>query len=104
GYAEAAVCSMTDFFLLVLLAGAGDALQGIKRGIIEMVDAMAVTKADGDNIAAAARARSEYRSALHLFPALADGWTPRVLTCSALTGTGIAEVWECVIQHRALLE
>jgi len=104
GQSETAVRSMTDFFLLLMLAGAGDALQGIKRGIIEMVDAMAVTKADGDNIAAAERARSEYRSALHLFPASADGWTPRVLTCSALMGTGIAEVWECVIQHRALLE
>jgi LAO/AO transport system kinase len=102
GQSETAVRSMTDFFLLLMLAGAGDALQGIKRGIVEMVDAMAVTKADGANVPAAERARSEYASALHLFPASPDGWTPRVLTCSALAGTGIRELWDVVLQHRAL--
>ena len=90
GQSETAVRSMTDFFLLLMLAGAGDELQGMKRGIIEMLDGMAINKADGDNLLKAERARVEYASALHLFPASADGWTPRVLTCSALTGDGIA--------------
>ena len=78
GQSETAVRSMTDFFLLLMLAGAGDELQGMKRGIIEMLDGMAINKADGDNRAAAERARVEYAGALHLFPAPADGWTPRV--------------------------
>ena len=86
GQSETAVRSMTDFFLLLMLAGAGDELQGIKRGIIEMIDGMAINKADGDNKRKAERARIEYSSALHLFPASADGWMPRVLTCSALDG------------------
>ena len=88
GQSETAVRSMTDFFLLLMLAGAGDELQGIKRGIIEMIDGMAINKADGDNRRKAERARVEYSSALHLFPASADGWTPRVLTCSALQRRG----------------
>jgi LAO/AO transport system kinase len=103
GQSETAVDSMTDFFLLVMIAGAGDELQGIKRGIIEMLDGMTVNKADGDNKAKAERARAEYASALRLFPASADGWTPRVLTCSALHGHGIAEVWQMVLDHHALL-
>ncbi|HEY8549486.1 MAG TPA: methylmalonyl Co-A mutase-associated GTPase MeaB [Vicinamibacterales bacterium] len=104
GQSETAVRSMTDFFLLLLLAGAGDSLQGIKRGIIEMVDALAITKADGDNRARAMSARAEYAAALHLLPAPADGWTPRVVTCSALEGEGIAEIWEMVLEHRRQLE
>jgi LAO/AO transport system kinase len=104
GQSETAVRSMTDFFLLLMLAGAGDALQGIKRGIIEMVDGMAITKADGDNVERAERARGEYGSALHLFPASPDGWTPRVLTCSAVTGAGISDIWQSVLEHRLLLE
>lgn len=104
GQSETAVRSMTDFFLLLMLAGAGDALQGIKRGIIEMVDGMAITKADGDNMDRAERARGEYASALHLFPASPDGWTPRVLTCSALSGAGVPEIWQAVVEHRLLLE
>jgi LAO/AO transport system kinase len=90
-----------------MLAGAGDELQGMKRGIIEMLDGMAINKADGDNQAKAERARIEYAGALHLFPASADGWTPRVLTCSAIAKTaqeGIAEVWRMVLDHRQLLE
>ena len=79
GQSETAVRSMTDFFLLLMLAGAGDELQGMKRGIIEMLDGMAINKADGDNKPKAERARMEYAGALHLFPASADGWTPRVL-------------------------
>ncbi|BCS34870.1 ATPase/protein kinase [Luteitalea sp. TBR-22] len=104
GQSETAVRSMTDFFLLLMLPGAGDELQGIKRGIIEMVDAIAINKADGDMRARADRARVEYRAALHLFPAAADGWAPPVLTCSALAGDGIAALWDVVGQHRAHVE
>jgi LAO/AO transport system kinase len=104
GQSETAVRSMTDFFLLIMIAGAGDELQGIKRGIIEMVDGIVINKADGDNVSKAERARVEYRNALHLFPATPDGWSPRVLTASALTNNGIADVWDMVLEHRALLE
>jgi LAO/AO transport system kinase len=104
GQSETAVRSMSDFFLLLMLAGAGDELQGIKRGIIEMIDGMAINKADGDNVAKAERARVEYASALHLFPASADGWTPQVFTCSALHGRGIPEIWQMVLEHRRKLE
>jgi LAO/AO transport system kinase len=105
GQSETAVRSMADFFLLLMLAGAGDELQGMKRGIIEMIDGMAINKADGDNKPKAERARVEYAGgALHLFPASADGWTPRVMTCSALHGVGIAEIWQTVIEHRTQLE
>jgi LAO/AO transport system kinase len=104
GQSETAVRSMTDFFLLLMLAGAGDELQGMKRGIIEMIDGMGINKADGDNKPAAERARVEYAGALHLFPASADGWTARVLTCSARTGDGIADLWSMVLEHRDLLE
>jgi LAO/AO transport system kinase len=95
---------MTDFFLLLLIAGAGDELQGIKRGILEMVDAIAVNKADGDNLERAGRTRAEYAAALHLFAASADGWTPRVLTCSGRTGAGIQAIWDIVLQHRSQME
>jgi LAO/AO transport system kinase len=104
GQSETAVRSMSDFFLLLMLAGAGDQLQGIKRGIIEMIDAMAINKADGDNVAHAERARSEYSSALRLFPVSPDGWVPRVVTCSAIQGSGIAEIWQMVLDHEAQLE
>ena len=100
GQSETAVRSMVDFFLLLMLPGAGDELQGIKRGIIEMVDAMAINKADGENRRRAERARAEYASALHLFPVGPDGWVPPVLTCSALTGDGLTAVWEAVLEHR----
>src|SRR5512140_2162826 len=103
GQSETAVRSMVDFFLLLLLPGGGDELQGMKRGILEMTDLIAINKADGDNRARADRARHEYESALHLFPASADGWTPRVMTCSALTHDGVAEVWSAVLEHQALL-
>jgi LAO/AO transport system kinase len=104
GQSETAVRSMTDFFLLLMLAGAGDELQGMKRGIIEMLDGMAINKADGDNKKKAERARIEYASALHLFPASADGWAPLVVTCSALKGDGIVEVWQMVLNHRQLMD
>ena len=101
GQSETAVRSMVDFFLLLMIPGAGDELQGIKRGIIEMVDGMAINKADGENRGRAERARVEYASALHLFPIAADGWAPPVLACSALTGEGLTEVWEAILEHRS---
>jgi LAO/AO transport system kinase len=103
GQSETTVRSMTDFFLLLMLAGAGDELQGMKRGILEMTDLVAINKADGDNRPRAERARHDYESALHLFAAPADGWFPRVMTCSALTREGVAEIWSAVLEHRALL-
>lgn len=102
GQAETAVRNMVDFFLLIELAGAGDELQGIKRGVMELADAIAINKADGANATAAERARHQAENALHYFPASASGWTPRALTCSALTGKGIHELWQCVLEHHAL--
>jgi LAO/AO transport system kinase len=101
GQSETAVHGMVDFFLLILLTGAGDELQGIKRGVMELADLVAINKADGDNERAAERARSEAQNALHYFPASPSGWTPRAQTCSALTGKGIAELWQCVLEHDA---
>jgi LAO/AO transport system kinase len=102
GQSETAVHEMVDFFLLITLAGAGDELQGIKRGVMELADLVAVNKADGANVAAAERARAEAQNALHFFPAPESGWTPRAITCSALTGAGIRELWECVLEYVAL--
>jgi len=96
GQSEVAVHSMVDFFLLLLLPGAGDELQGIKRGIVEMADMIAVNKADGDNLSKAKRAAADYRGALHLFPPKANQWIPQVITCSALSGMGITEVWKLI--------
>lgn len=100
GQSETGVASMTDFFLLLLIAGGGDELQGIKRGIIEMSDLLAINKSDGENIARAQAARQEYNSALRLFPPTGRGWQTRVVTCSALTGEGIAEIWDIVSKYR----
>lgn len=96
GQSETAVHSMVDFFLLVMIAGAGDELQGIKRGIMEMADAITVNKADGDNKHRAQVARTQLKSALHFFPLPESGWKPQALTCSALTGEGIPEVWKTI--------
>ena len=96
GQSETAVHSMVDFFLLLMLAGAGDELQGIKRGIMEMADALAINKADGNNMEKAGLARSQYSNALHLFPATESEWKPRVLTCSAFMKTGIIEIWDTI--------
>jgi len=93
GQSETAVHSMTDFFLLLMLAGAGDELQGIKRGIMEMADLIAINKAEGDNIKPAEQAKREYENALSLFPPPPSGWKPKVLTCSALHQKGIEEIW-----------
>ncbi len=104
GQSETLVHGMVDFFLLLMLAGAGDELQGMKRGIMELADTLAITKADGLNLAAATRARLEYQNALHLLPPTSTGWTPPVLTCSALTGNGIAGVWDTILAHKTTLE
>ncbi len=101
GQSEVAVHAMVDFFLLLVLAGAGDELQGIKRGIVEMADALVVTKTDGANVEKAHQARREYRNALTLFPPKESKWWPRVLTCSAFTGEGIDEIWKMIEAYRA---
>lgn len=96
GQSETAVHSMVDFFLLLMLAGAGDELQGIKRGIMEMADAITINKADGSNKDRAKMAQAEYKNALHLFPPAKSGWTPEVKTCSSLYHKGIPEIWQMV--------
>ena len=101
GQSEVAVHGLVDFFLLLMLAGAGDELQGVKRGIMEMADALLITKADAGNELAARRAARDYAGALHLFPPAASGWTVPVATCSALTGAGLPEAWELIEQYAA---
>ena len=96
GQSETAVAELTDFFLVLMLPGAGDELQGIKRGILEVADMVAINKADGDNAPRATRAQAQYRAALHLMRAGAE---PEVLTCSALEGTGIAALWSSIETH-----
>ncbi len=104
GQSEVAVRSMVDFFLLLMLTGAGDELQGMKRGVMEMADLVAVNKADGDNARRARSASREIASALHLFPAQPSGWIPQAVTCSARTREGIRELWESVLAHAAALK
>lgn len=101
GQSETVVKSMVDFFLLLMLAGAGDELQGIKRGIMEMADALLINKADGDNVIPAGLAKTRYQSALHLFPKNENGWTVPVATCSALEHTDIDKVWQIILQFEA---
>jgi LAO/AO transport system kinase len=100
GQSEVAAQRMSDLFLLLLLPGAGDELQGIKRGIVEMADLLVVNKADGERIALADQARVHYATATHLLPIRSSGWSPRVLTCSALTINGIREVWQAIEAYR----
>jgi len=102
GQSEIAVHSMVDFFLLLMIAGAGDELQGIKRGIVEMADAIAINKADGDNISKAQMAAAEYKRALHLYPPAPSGWLPQVNVCSALTGKGIQKIWSTIEEYMQL--
>ena len=102
GQSETAVHSMTDFFLLIQIAGAGDELQGIKRGIMEMADLIAVNKADGNNLEKAQLAQTQYKSALQLFPKPPSGWTPKATICSAITGFGIDKIWDMVLQYEQL--
>lgn len=99
GQSETAVHSMVDFFLLLQLTGTGDELQGIKRGIMEMCDGIAINKCDGNNIEKAQVARTQFKNALHLFPAPESGWTPDAVTCSSTEGNGIADVWNMVMQY-----
>jgi len=99
GQSETAVHSMVDFFLLLNLAGAGDELQGIKRGIMEMADAIIINKADGDNVNRARLAKTEFNRALHLFPMKNSGWSPKVTTCSALQNQGIDDVWKTITDY-----
>ena len=96
GQSETTVSNLVDFFLLLMLAGAGDELQGIKRGIMELADALIITKADGDNLQKAKNAAMEYKRALHLFPPMENGWTPQVSTCSALENIGVLEIFETI--------
>ena len=104
GQSETAVHSMVDMFLLLQIAGAGDELQGIKRGIMEMADMIAINKADGNNIEKAKLAASHFRNALHLFPAPDSGWSPKVLTYSGFYGLGIKEIWDMVDEYFAFVK
>ena len=99
GQSETAVHSMVDFFLLIQLAGTGDELQGIKRGIMEMADGIVINKADGDNLERAKLAATQFRNALHLFPASESGWTPQVMTYSGFYNIGVKEFWDMVYQY-----
>ena len=100
GQSETAVSDMTDFFLALMLPGAGDELQGIKKGLVELADMIAINKADGDNIKRANLAAADYRSALHILQPRSEHWQPPVVTYSALTGAGIAELWQKIVDHR----
>jgi len=100
GQSETAVADMTDFFLVLMLPGAGDELQGLKKGVLELADMLAVNKADGDNIARARAAATEYGAAFHILTPRSPNWTPPVMIYSALTGDGISDLWRHVISHR----
>ena len=100
GQSETAVAGLTDMFLLLLAPGAGDDLQGIKKGVVELADLIVVNKADGDLLPAAERARRDYGAALHLLRPTTNTWRPKVMTCSALVNTGVDEVWSCVGEFR----
>ncbi|MDR0824305.1 MAG: methylmalonyl Co-A mutase-associated GTPase MeaB [Prevotella sp.] len=104
GQSETAVHSMVDFFLLIQLAGTGDELQGIKRGIMEMADGIVINKADGNNVEKARLAKSHFQNALHLFPLPDSGWTPKVLTYSGYYETGITEVWNMIDEYIAFVK
>jgi LAO/AO transport system kinase len=103
GQSEIAVASMVDFFLVLMLAGAGDELQGIKKGVLEVADALAINKADGDNIERAQKAKSDYEAALNLLCPSSYVWKPPVLTCSALEMAGIDDIWDTILTHRKKL-
>jgi LAO/AO transport system kinase len=100
GQSEIAVADMTDFFLVLALPGAGDELQALKKGVVELADMIAVNKADGDNLGRAKLAAAQYGAALHILAPHSPNWTPPVLTCSALTGEGIDALWDRVLDHR----
>jgi LAO/AO transport system kinase len=100
GQSETMVADMTDFFLVLMLPGAGDELQGLKKGVVEIADMIAINKADGDNVNRAKAAAGEYRAALHILNPRSPSWSPPVVTYSALSGQGIAELWTSVLDHR----
>ena len=104
GQSEVAVSGMTDFFLLLMLAGGGDELQGIKKGVMELADMIAITKADSGNETAARRAAVDYKSALHILTPASAAWKPPVITVSARDGSGLGELWDTIVRHRAALE
>lgn len=103
GQSETTVASMVDFFLVLMIAGGGDELQGIKKGVLEVADAIVINKADGDNITRAQAARKEYETALHMLMPSSPNWSPPVLTCSALKHTGIDKIWSTILDHRTKL-
>jgi LAO/AO transport system kinase len=100
GQSETLVADMTDFFLVLMLAGAGDELQGIKKGVVELADMIAINKADGDNRSRAMAAAAEYGAALHILTPRSAAWSPPVVTCSGLTGESIPQLWDAVLDHR----
>ena len=100
GQSETMVADMTDFFLVLMLPGAGDELQGLKKGVVEIADMIAINKADGDNIRRAKAAAADYRAALHILTPRSPHWSPPVVTYSALSGDGIADLWTAVLDHR----
>src|SRR5579871_1964028 len=100
GQSETTVADMTDFFLALMLPGAGDELQGTKKGLVELADMIAINKADGDNVKRATQAAGEYRSALHILAPRSEHWQPPVMTYSALTGSGIDSLWKKILEHR----
>ncbi|NQS72197.1 MAG: methylmalonyl Co-A mutase-associated GTPase MeaB [Desulfobulbaceae bacterium] len=103
GQSETTVASMVDFFLVLQISGAGDELQGIKKGVLEVADAIVVNKADGDNINRAKLAKKQYETALHLVKPTSPNWMPPVMTCSAVEKTGLEEVWETIINHKKIM-
>lgn len=103
GQSETAVCDMTDFFLALMLPGGGDELQGIKKGLIELADMIAINKADGDNLKRATITAGDYRGALHILTPRSEHWHPPVVTYSALANTGIEELWQKVLEHRTAM-
>jgi LAO/AO transport system kinase len=104
GQSEVAVASMVDFFLVLLLPAGGDALQGIKKGVVELADALVVNKADGPTESVAARTKVDYAGALELIRPTAHDWKPRVLAASALESKGIVEVWQTILEHKSRME
>jgi LAO/AO transport system kinase len=103
GQSETTVASMVDFFLVLMIAGAGDELQGMKKGVLEIADALVINKTDGDNVQKARMAKKEYETALHLLRPASSTWSPPVLNCSAIEMTGIDEIWNTVLEHRKKL-
>ena len=103
GQSETVVAAMVDFFLVLMLPGAGDELQGIKKGVLELADMIAVNKADGENLPAARTAVRDYSAALRLTHPASPTWTPPVVTCSGLTGDGLDDLWGCILGHRSAM-